>query len=109
VYLSRPYELLGLLPLLCDSGCAANNSYSAQTDISAFSLTYNTSAGTRRQQHRLPRCRDYFPPPNFTIVLRVSVEFLVTAAGPPLYKCHAEYCSMYASSEDKQSTGTITL
>jgi hypothetical protein len=32
--------------------------------------------------------------PNFTIVLRVSVEFLVTTAGPPLKKCQAEYCSM---------------
>jgi hypothetical protein len=47
--------------------------------------------------------------PNFTIVLRVNVEFLVTTAGPPLKKCQAEYCSMYVSSDDKQSTGTITL
>ena len=31
---------------------------------------------------------------NFTIVLRVSVEFPVTTAGPPLKKCQAEYCSM---------------
>lgn len=31
---------------------------------------------------------------NFTIVLRVSVEFLVTTPGPPLKKCQAEYCSM---------------
>jgi hypothetical protein len=47
--------------------------------------------------------------PNFTIVLRVSVELPVTTAGPPLKKCHAEYCSMYGSSDDRQSIGTITL
>jgi len=47
--------------------------------------------------------------PNFTIALRVSVELLVTTAGPPLKKCQAEYCSMYGSSDDRQSIGTITL
>lgn len=31
---------------------------------------------------------------NFTIVLRVSVEFMVTTAGPPLNMCQAAYCSL---------------
>jgi hypothetical protein len=31
---------------------------------------------------------------NFTIVLRVSVELLVTTAGPPLNMCQAAYCSL---------------
>lgn len=31
---------------------------------------------------------------NFTIVVRVIVTFLVTAFGPPLNMCHAEYCSL---------------
>ena len=31
---------------------------------------------------------------NFTIVLRVSVEFIVTTAGPPLNMCQAAYCSL---------------
>ena len=46
---------------------------------------------------------------NFTVVLRVSVTWLVTMAGPPLKRCQAAYCSMYASSDDKQSIGTTTL
>ena len=46
---------------------------------------------------------------NFTIVLRVSVVWLVMPAGPPLKKCQAAYCSMYGSSDDRQSIGTITL
>jgi hypothetical protein len=46
---------------------------------------------------------------NFTIELRVSVLLLVTTAGPPLNICQAAYCSMYVSSDDRQSTGTITL
>lgn len=31
---------------------------------------------------------------NLTIVLRVSVVFMVTTAGPPLYMCQAAYCSL---------------
>jgi hypothetical protein len=46
---------------------------------------------------------------NFTIVLRVSVTWLVTTVGPPLKRWNAAYCSIYVSSDDRQSIGTITL
>ena len=67
----------------------------------------SSSATTRKQRRGRIAADPQFP--NFTIELRVSVELLVTTAGPPLKKCQAEYCSMYGSSDDRQSIGTITL
>jgi hypothetical protein len=67
----------------------------------------NSGVATRNQRRSRMAADLQFP--NFTIVLRVSVELLVTTAGPPLMKCQAEYCSMYGSSDDRQSIGTMTL
>ena len=64
-------------------------------------------AGFRGNQFS-PRSES-FHLPNVTSALRVSVELLVTTAGPPLNMCQAAYCSMYGSSDDRQSIGTITL
>ncbi len=50
--------------------------------------------GFRRLHQRNSQNRDTIAYQNFTIVLRVSVDCRVTTAGPPLKKCHAEYCSM---------------
>ena len=46
---------------------------------------------------------------NFNIELRVMVTWLVTPAGPPMKRWNAAYCSIYVSSDDKQSIGMITL
>ena len=43
---------------------------------------------------QLHRERDHCHLANFTIVLRVSVEFPVTTPGPPLNICQAAYCSL---------------
>jgi len=72
------------------------------------SLGISSAARIARLRHA-GKALARFHLPNFTIVLRVSVEFLTTTFGPPLKKCQAEYCSMYGSSDERQSTGTITL
>ena len=70
-------------------------------------VAFSSSVTTCNQRRSRIAANPQFP--NFTIVLRVSVELPVTTAGPPLKKCQAEYCSMYGSSDDRQSIGTITL
>jgi hypothetical protein len=70
-------------------------------------VAFSSSVTTCNQRRNKIAANPQFP--NFTIVLRVNVELPVTTAGPPLKKCQAEYCSMYGSSDDRQSIGTITL
>ena len=55
--------------------------------------------GTRKTQiqlhgHLLQKLWDMNDDQNFTIVLRVTVTWLVIMAGPPLKRCQVEYCSM---------------
>src|SRR5690348_11709107 len=46
---------------------------------------------------------------NLSLVLRVRVLFMVALAGASLDWCEDAYCSLYASSEDCESIGTVTL
>jgi hypothetical protein len=84
------------------AGACLADRRSTETPLSSFSR--------RSRQRKIPQHisteRVY---QNFTIVLRVSVTWPVTTAGPPLNRCQAAYCSMYGSSDDRQSIGTITL
>jgi hypothetical protein len=64
------------------------------------------------RRHRLVPAQevmDHGKDQNLIIVLRVIVTWLVTPAGPPLKRWNAAYCSMYVSSEDRQSIGMTTL